>query len=89
MMRRNLYADKRAPDGGLSDGWRRVKKGGWVKFAGTRFYASELEEIPGELVRVSMGEYWESYVSIHMGRIGCMGGFLCHAHPKNQKGKDE
>lgn len=87
-MKRNLYADTRALDGGLSTGWRRVKKGGRIKFAGTWFYAPELDGIKGTLVSVSMGEYWESFIVVQRGVIGCLG-WLCRAYPKrDERGGD-
>ena len=80
-MPRNAYADGRAFDGGLSHGFRRVKKRGGVKFAGQWFYADELNDIIGDLVFVTMGDYWESYVDISTGDRGCIEWF-CKALPK-------
>ena len=72
------YCDRRAPDGGLSSGWRRVRRGGSVKFAGAYYSAPELARIVGELVSVNMGEYWGSYVIVSRGAVGC-NGYFCRA----------
>lgn len=55
----------------ICSGWRRVKKGGKVKFGGSYYKASQLESIVGQLVWVHMGDYWMSHVEIHRGVIGC------------------
>ena len=71
-----------APDGVIAIGWRRVKKGGRVKFGGTYYASPRLAEIVGELVCVSMGDYWQGYVLIERGAIGCQGWF-CNANAEN------
>lgn len=73
-----LYADRKAPDGGFASGWRIVKKGGRIKCAG-HWYANErLKELEGELVSVMMGEYWESWIVVSRGVVGCSSWF-CNA----------
>jgi hypothetical protein len=54
---KNLYADRRAPDGVFANGWRRVRSGGMV----------------GDLVYVEMNDYWMQEIIIHAGRVGCTG----------------
>lgn len=79
-MSKRMYADRRAPDGLLAVGWRRVKKGGRVKFAGAYYAHPKLADIVGELVNVQMADYWCQDVYIFRGAIGCTG-FFCEAHP--------
>ena len=67
-----LYADRKAPDGGIANGWRKVKKGGRVKIGGAWYAHESLKAIVGELVNVQIGEYWGSYVLVSRGVIGCM-----------------
>jgi hypothetical protein len=78
MRKFNAYSDRRAPDGIIATGWRKVKKDGKVKFGGSYYSSPELSDIAGELVQVVMGEYWQSYVQIYRGRIGCLQ-FFCNA----------
>jgi hypothetical protein len=70
-----LYADHFCADGVISSGWRKVKKGGRIKFGGAWYANEKLRDIEGELVHIQMGEYWQSYVIVHRGVIGCMGWF--------------
>lgn len=79
-----LYADRKCADGMLASGWRKVKKGGRVKFAGSWYSDPKLAEIVGELVNVAMGEYWCSFVYVSRGAIGCVGWF-CNANSEEKE----
>lgn len=80
-MSRRLYADRKAPDGGIASGWRFIKKGGRIKFGGSYFEHPTLIPLVGEYVYVHMGEYWASYVDVYRGAFGATG-FFCKAVPK-------
>lgn len=56
-----------------------------MKFGGSYYSAAQLSEIVGELVYASMGEYWQSYVRIYRGAVGCQGWF-CNAEVELPKG---
>lgn len=45
-MRRKNY-DKRNPAGGIAEGQRTIRKGGWLKFGDDYFYSAELERYAG------------------------------------------
>jgi len=70
-MSKRLYADRKAPDGIVSSGWRTVKKGGRVKIGGAYYSSDLLAAIVGEYVQVFIAEYWMTSVRVHRGVSGC------------------
>ena len=50
IMRRNY--DRRNPAGGIGEGERTVRRGGWIKFGDDLFYAQTLEHFAGYRVYV-------------------------------------
>lgn len=76
----DAYADRKAPDGVFSDGWRKVRRGGRIKCAGQWFESRALIPFVGDLVHVQVDDYWMQSVVVSVGRIGCAK-YLCHAEP--------
>lgn len=54
-----LFDDTRAPDGIVAGGFRRIRKGGRVKFGGDWWTATELEPFVGMWVELGGGDYWQ------------------------------
>lgn len=72
MPRFDPYADRRAYDGGFAQGWRIVRDGGRVKAGGRWYRHDKLFLRVGERVHVLLTDYWEGYVTISGGAVGCM-----------------
>ena len=83
-----LYADRKAPDGVISDGWRRVRGRG-VKFGGSWYWHESLKPLIGELVKVQMHEYCGKLVWIFLpGFLAVQNGFVIRgriAHSRTNK----
>lgn len=49
--------DRKCPDGFVTNGWRKICKGGYVNFQGERRYAEEFEEWAGCFVFMEISDY--------------------------------
>ncbi len=76
-MSKRAYADRKCGDGIICSGWRKVRDRG-VKFGAAWYWQDSLKEIKGELVHVTMNDYWQTEVMIQRGALGCTG-FYCNA----------
>lgn len=57
--------DVKCPDGFTCYGWRRVNKGGYVRFAHGRHYHEELSGMVGQYVWVTLDDPWALHVNVH------------------------
>jgi hypothetical protein len=56
--------DTKCPDGFVCYGWRRVNKGGYVRFSGGRHYHENLTEYVGKFVYVTLRDMWGINVDV-------------------------
>lgn len=56
--------DQKCPDGFTCSGWRRVNKGGYVRFSHGQHYHSDLLPLFGKFVYVTLADMWGSKVDI-------------------------
>jgi hypothetical protein len=70
-----------ASDGKVSNGWRVVRKGGWVKMWGQWWRHTKLLPFVGARVWISAEDYWlqNCHASISRRRVveSRLGGFIC------------
>lgn len=66
LARRNdrFERDTRCPDGFLCYGWRRVCKGGFIRFQHNRHYHECLKDLVGEYVYARIDDPWGAQVNI-------------------------
>lgn len=57
------HPDQRAQDGIVADGWRKVRKGGVVKFASAWWTHPELKNHVDQFVYLSNPDYWMTELS--------------------------
>lgn len=63
MIRKRLNLDRRNPAGGIAEGLRTVRKGGWIKFGDDYFYAKALENLVG--VRVWVNDLEDAFSPLY------------------------
>lgn len=64
MPRRIREYDKRAPDGVFCEGWRKVRKGGYVRVEHMRMYHPDLIKWVGSDVYCRTTDYWFTSVFV-------------------------
>lgn len=52
------WHDGKAPDGFTVNGWRRVNKGGYVRFSGVRHYHESFVEFVGMWIFIELADPW-------------------------------
>lgn len=57
--------DQYCPDRVICSGWRKVRKGGRVKFAASWWKHDKLKDYEGKYVYITPNEYWITAVDIH------------------------
>ncbi len=73
-----------APDGVISASWRKVRKGGKVKFGGSWWQHEKLNSLVDKWVWCEVTEYWHVATDIYHDRPGMgsddyMKNFICRA----------
>jgi hypothetical protein len=57
--------DTKCPDGVTCYGWRRVNKGGYVRFANRKHYHGDLATCVGTWVYVTLADMWGNIVDVY------------------------
>lgn len=57
-------SDRRCPDGFACEGWRQVRKGGFVRWYGRRYYHDDLKALAGLWVYVTIDDWLAITVKI-------------------------